>query len=130
MVVIYALFSTIALATPVSSFSLQAHRRYLQFPRDAYEACLIYAFFALLILYIGVEGDSIYLDRVYRCLQRKEEINQLCPFNLCIRSYKIPNTVAARKFIVLCKACVVQFIPIKIIITLIVLIWEVGSNNL
>lgn len=33
--------------------------------------------------------------------------------------------MAARKFIVLCKACVVQFIPVKIIITLIVLIWEV-----
>ncbi len=46
----------------------------------------------------------------------------------CIRAYRIPNTVSARKFIMLCKACVVQFIPVKILITFIVLIWEVSPQ--
>ncbi|EPY37103.1 f2o10.10 protein-like protein [Strigomonas culicis] len=105
MVPLYAMVSWISLLCPNGA-------EYLNLIRDAYESYVIYSFFQLMIALMGG------IDTLYRALMVEEHppVHHIFPF-----CYLEPMKVTPT-FIQNCRLCLFQFMLVKPIVTIIVII--------
>ncbi|CAG9584234.1 conserved hypothetical protein [Leishmania major strain Friedlin] len=105
MVPVFALISSISLVAPGAA-------EYLNLIRDTYESYVIYAFFQLMMALMGG------IDTVYRTLMIEDRppVRQVFPF-CYLEPIKVTPT-----FVQNCRLCLFQFMLLKPLVTIIVLI--------
>mmetsp|Transcript_34165 Transcript_34165/g.63330 ORF Transcript_34165/g.63330 Transcript_34165/m.63330 type:complete len:529 (-) Transcript_34165:143-1729(-) len=113
MVPIYAIESWFSLR-----FKSQAV--YLETAREAYEAYVIYNFLYLLLAYLG--GEKKIIRESLRRNQPEKE-HHLWPFN-----YMLPQWRTGKQFLVRCKLGTLQYVVLKVMISVITFILESSGD--
>jgi len=113
MVPIYAIESWFSLR-----FKSQAV--YLETAREAYEAYVIYNFLYLLLAYLG--GEKKIIRESLRRNQPEKE-HHLWPFNYCL-----PQWRTGKQFLVRCKLGTLQYVVLKVLISIITFILESSGD--
>ena len=129
MAPIYALLSS-------SSIWLHDHKSYILFIRDIYESIVIYSFFELLRSYVGYNEEKKRVEdtKIYAILGKKGLHHHTFPFNLFLKPMNLVSEEDGRLLFLEIKRGILQYIPVKIITALIVILdlWEwawVPGNN-
>ena len=97
---------------------------FLDMVRDCYESFVIYMFFALCYCYIGqVDREHIDQPRIYNVLREKGSVQHLIRFPSCLGvDRQIDLTIDPRSFLMRCKRNILQFVLIKPLSTILVII--------
>ena len=104
--------------------------------RNIYESFVIYAFFKLLGAYVGYEPDKPTIEdiqnKIIGILSEKGPHAHQWPFNYCLAPMNLVNMEEARKYYLICKYGILQYIPIKIILASLefFVVYEEGEESI
>ena len=96
--------------------------------RNIYESLVIYSFFKLLGAYVGYDPekqitDDINIeDKICSILGGKGVHPYQCPMNYCLKPMNLVNVEEAHKIYWYCRTGILQYIPVKISLAILMLI--------
>jgi len=116
MVPIYQILSCLAL-------KFQGGAEYIEIIRDTYECYILHIFLQLLICYICLQDEHFVEDKMFDILMvSKRTIPHVWPMNKCLKPWIITDSRVARRFINYCRAGTLQFLIMKPLSTIILII--------